>query len=173
MDPRITVSTIIRSHEDPESVIESVRMIFPEWVPDLIPKREDFTTNRSQVKISGNANSLDEMLSIIRQNRVLDTALDAMAMKSESHGTSFSLSRQSASIGKISFILDSETLGGVIEVSLSGPQIELWLEQQTWHSGRDSVPRSIGDEMAMGEEGLPSEWFDSKGRRTMGEADET
>ena len=172
MDPRITVSTVIRSHEDPEKVMKSVRTIFPDWEPDFIPETEGFPTNREKVEISGSTNSLDEMLSIIRQNRFLDTALDAMAMKSTDETASFSLSRQSASIGKISFILDSEPLGGNIEVSLFGPEIGLWMEQQTWHSGRDSIPRSIGDGMAMEEGGQPTEWFDSKGRRTMGETDE-
>jgi hypothetical protein len=41
-------------------------------------------------------------------------------------------------------------------------------EQQTWHSGRDTVPRSAGDEYAMSPEGAPNEWFDGRGRETMG-----
>ena len=172
MDPIVPVSTVIRSHEAPQKVIRSVRKIFPDWEPDSIQDDEGgFPTIRVREKISGASNSLDEMLSIIRKNRVLDTALDAMAMKSEDKRANFSLSRQSASIGKVSFVLDNEPLGGTIQVSLVGSDIGLWLEQQTWHSGRDSIPRSIGDEMAMGEEGSPAEWFDSKGRRTMGESD--
>ncbi len=84
-----------------------------------------------------------------------------MAMKSKEDGTSFKLSRQSASIGKVSFVLEGSTLGGVIEVSLVGQDIVLWLEQQTWHNGRENVPREVGDEFSMTEYGEATEWFKS------------
>ncbi len=171
MEPIVSVSTLVKSHEDPEKVIQAIRNIFPGWAPKSVPERGSFPINRGPVRISGKSNSLDEMLSIIRENRILDTALDAMSMGSVGEHAKFYLSRQSASIGKVSFVLDEESLGGTIEISLTGSEIGLWLEQQTWHPGRDSVPRSIGDEVSMSEEGEPSEWFDSLGRRTMGEVE--
>ena len=88
-------------------------------------------------------------------------------MDSSDNLASFSISRQSASIGKISFTLGERPLGGTIEVLLEGEDVGLWLEQQTWHGGRSTIPRSIGDEVSMGKEGAPAEWFDGKGRRTM------
>jgi predicted RNA binding protein with dsRBD fold (UPF0201 family) len=106
-------------------------------------------------------------MSILRESRVLDTALDAMAMNADEEGTFFSLSRQSASIGKVSFVLEESPLGGTMEISLNGSEIILWLEQATWHNGRDIVPREVGDELAMSETGEATEWFESrKGKRS-------
>ena len=159
MEPEILVSTIVRSHEDPNKVVESVRSIFPEWSPKSTLKKSDFPISRDSEEISGNVDSLDNLLSILRDSRVLDTALDAMAMQADEEGTVFSLSRQSASIGKASFVLGESPLGGRMEVSLTGRDIVIWLEQATWHNGRDIVPREVGDELAMTEDGRASEWF--------------
>ena len=166
MEPEILVSTIVRSHDDPDKVIDSVRSIFPDWSPKNTPENSDFPIIRDSEVISGKADSLDNLMSILRENRVLDTALDAMAMQADEEGTIFSLSRQSASIGKASFVLEDSPLGGTMEVSLTGRDIVLWLEQATWHNGRDIVPREVGDELAMTETGEAAEWFESrKGRR--------
>ena len=101
----------------------------------------------------------------MREARVLDTALDAMAMHSDDEGTVFSLSRQSASIGKVSFVLEGSPLGGTMEITLTGRDIVIWLEQATWHNGREIVPREVGDELAMNETGDASEWFESGSKR--------
>jgi len=85
-----------------------------------------------------------------------------MSLQANEGGTVFSLSRQSASIGKVSFDLGENPLGGTMEVSLAGRDIILWLEQATWHKGRDVVPREVGDELAMSETGEASEWFGSR-----------
>jgi hypothetical protein len=162
VEPEIRVSTIVRSHDNPDSVVESVRSIFPDWNPDNSPKHSDFPVSRDSEEISGFAGSLDNLLSKLRENRVLDTALDAMAMEADEEGTVFSLSRQSASIGKVSFVLGDRPLGGTMEVSLAGQDIFLWLEQVTWHNGRDSVPREVGDELAMTENGEAVEWFETR-----------
>ncbi|MBU38656.1 MAG: hypothetical protein CMA59_03945 [Euryarchaeota archaeon] len=163
MEPEILVSTIVRSHDDPNKVVESVRSIFPEWNPKSTLENSDFPIRRDSEEISGNVDSLDNLLSILRDNRVLDTALDAMAMQADEEGTVFSLSRQSASIGKVSFVLGESPLGGTMEVSLTGRDIVIWLEQATWHNGRDIVPREVGDELAMTEDGEASEWFGTRG----------
>jgi len=162
MEPEIRVSTVVRSHEDPDRVVECVRSIFPDWSPDNVPENSDFPISRDCEEISGTADSLDNLLSKLRENRVLDTALDAMAMQADDEGTVFSLSRQSASIGKVSFVLGDKPLGGTMEVSLSGRDVVLWLEQATWHNGRDTVPREVGDELAMTETGEATEWFESR-----------
>ena len=160
MDPKVRVSTMVRSHDDPDKVKDSVRSIFPDWEPSNFPEKSSFPVTRSSEMISAEIPSIDGLLSILRENRVLDTALDAMAMKAHEGGTVFYLSRQSASIGKVSFVLEGNALGGLIEVSLDGTDIEIWLEQQTWHIGRNMVPRSIGDEYSMNSDGEPNEWFE-------------
>jgi hypothetical protein len=54
-----------------------------------------------------------------------------------------------------------------MEISLNGSEIILWLEQATWHNGRDIVPREVGDELAMSETGEATEWFElRKGKRS-------
>jgi|TARA_B100001113_G_scaffold200262_1_gene164067 predicted RNA binding protein with dsRBD fold (UPF0201 family) len=162
VEPVILVSTVVRSHDDPNKVVDSVRSIFPEWSPKRTLEKSDFPLRRDSEEISGNVDSLDNLLAILRDNRVLDTALDAMAMQADEEGTVFRLSRQSASIGKVSFVLEGSPLGGTMEISLTGRDIVIWLEQATWHNGRDIVPREVGDELAMTEDGEASEWFGSR-----------
>ena len=161
MDPKVRVSTLIRSHDDPDKVKDSVTSIFPDWEPSNFPGRSSFPVTRSSEVVSAEIQSIDGFLSILRENRVLDTALDAMAMKAHEGGTVFYLSRQSASIGKVSFVLERNALGGLIEVTLEGEDIEIWLEQQTWHIGRERVPREVGDEYSMDSDGDAAEWFQS------------
>ncbi len=159
MEPEIRVSTTVRTHDDPAKVVESVRSIFPDWNPDETLVRSDFPIRRESREIVGSIETMDNLLSILRENRILDTALDAMAMEADREGTVFRISRQSAIIGKISFVLGSDPLGGVIEISLTGSDIVIWLEQFTWHSGRENVPREVGDELAMSPSGEASDWF--------------
>jgi len=164
VEPEIRVSTMVRSHDDPIKVVDSIRSVFPEWNPEGIPDQSDFPISRESEIISESVDSLDNLLSILRENRILDTALDAMAMEADDEGTVFRISRQSASIGKISFVLGESPLGGTMEVSLNGSDVVLWLEQNTWHRGRDDVPREVGDELAMATSGEASEWFGSPKR---------
>lgn len=167
MEPAVTISTLIRPHESPEKIIDSVRSIFPEWVPDTVPISDVFPIKRGEVMISGRVDSIGNLISILRERRVLDTAMDAMGMEMERGVAKFRLSRQSSFVGKVSFAFQEMTFGGTIDVKIEGDDLEIWLEQQTWHNGREGVPRSTGDELAMTAEGEPNEWFDSKGRRTM------
>jgi predicted RNA binding protein with dsRBD fold (UPF0201 family) len=168
MEPAISLSTVVRPHEDPRKVRESVLALFPDWNPKSLPGEQSFPSSREAVELSGSAGSLDGVLMMVREQKVLDTALDAMAMGLVGDSTTFSLSRQSALAGKVSFVLDGNLLGGTMQVVIEGEDLGLWLEQQTWHSGRDTVPRSAGDEYAMSPEGAPNEWFDGRGRGTMG-----
>ncbi len=160
MEPEILVSTMVRSHDDPIKVVDSVRSVFPEWNPEGVPDRSDFPISRESEIISESVGSLDNLLSILRESRILDTALDAMAMEADDEGAVFRISRQSASVGKVSFVLEENPLGGTIEVKLNGSDIVLWLEQNTWHSGRDDIPREVGDDLAMTGSGEASEWFE-------------
>ena len=168
MEPTISVSTVVRPHEDPRKVGESVLALFPDWNPEALPAEQGFPSTREAVELSSSAGSLDVVLMKVREQRVLDTALDAMAMGLDGDSTTFSLSRQSALAGKVSFVLDGELMGGTMQVVVEGEDLGLWLEQLTWHSGRDTVPRSAGDEYSMSPGGAPNEWFDGMGRRTMG-----
>ena len=56
MEPVIIVSSIVRSHDDPTKVVESVRSIFPEWDPDNTLENSDF---KFKVKMNKNIESLN------------------------------------------------------------------------------------------------------------------
>ena len=39
--------------------------------------------------------------------------------------------------------------GGLITIEIEGDNLGDWLEAATWHSGRENIPRRIGDEFSM------------------------
>ena len=164
MSPNAIISTIVRPHEDTEKIILSIKKIFPSWEPDNRPKNTSFPVQRSGIEISGVIEDFENFFTKIRESRILDTALDAMSMNLAEDESRFALSRQSAIVGKVSFVFGEDSLGGTMEVLLKGKDLDIWLEQQTWHGGRNAIPRSIGDDLAMTSEGLASEWFDSRER---------
>ena len=68
--------------------------------------------------------------------------------------TTFEILRQASLNGKIAFnMIDDKPLGGVIEISLSSPDLVEWLEAATWHKGRDIIPRNVNDEKMMNSDG--------------------
>ena len=165
----ISVSTVVQPHEDPNRVVEAVKVMFPDWNPDVGPSNTDFPNKRPAVMMTGSSESLDTLLEATRSQRILDTALDAMTMELDGESTGFSLSRQAALAGKASFVISERVMGGEIRVGLTREGLASWLEKQTWHAGRDSVPRRVGDGLSMSDDGEPVEWFDRDGNRTIGE----
>ena len=167
--PLISVSTVVQPHEDPRRVVDAVRVMFPDWSPDRMPANSGFPSGRAAEMMTGSSESLDTLLEAVRNQRILDTALDAMSLELDGGSTGFSLSRQAALAGKVSFVVKDRAIGGEMRVGLTGEELASWLEQQTWHAGRDSVPRSVGDELTMSSDGGPVEWFDRNGKRTIGD----
>ena len=150
-------------------MVDAVQAMFPDWSPDRMPANSGFPSGRAAEMMAGSSESLDTLLEAVRNQRILDTALDAMSLELDGGSTGFSLSRQAALAGKVSFVVKDRAIGGEMRVGLTGEGLAAWLEQQTWHAGRDSIPRSIGDGLSMDDGGEPVEWFDRKGRRTIGE----
>jgi len=73
----------------------------------------------------------------------------------------FSISRQAALAEKISFCrLDESVLGGIITITLKGLELNEWIEEATWHPGRDEFPRKVCDELSMSEDGEAITWID-------------
>ena len=61
---------------------------------------------------------------------------------------------------KIAFNIPGENpLGGLITIRLKGKNLQDWIEAATWHKGRDSIPRSINDELAMDKSGEATTWI--------------
>ena len=80
-------------------------------------------------------------------------------MNLDDNTTSFQILRQAAIAGKVAFNLTEQNpLGGVIEITLSGDDLETWIEAATWHKGRDTVPRRINDDRKMQIDGEASTW---------------
>ena len=143
--PLISVSTVVQPHEEPQRVVDAVREMFPDWSPDRIPENSAFPNERVAGMMTGSSDSLDTLLKAIRNQRILDTALDAMTLELDGDSTGFSLSRQAALAGKASFVIEGRGSGGEMRIGLTGDNLADWLEQQTWHAGRDSIPRNVGD----------------------------
>jgi len=97
----------------------------------------------------------------------LDTAFDVMTKNLKINYTFFSISRQSAMKEVISFIVQDAPLGGSMKIELEKENLEIWLEDQTWHPGRELIPRQVNDDLAMKVNGEPVEWFDKFGNPTM------
>tara|TARA_B100000459_G_scaffold134836_1_gene90701 strand:- start:247 stop:765 length:519 start_codon:yes stop_codon:yes gene_type:complete len=167
MDPEITISTIVKIHEDTTLVEKAIRLLFPDWDCEISEVEDTFPVTREEIELSGKSQSLSGIIEYCSNNRILDTAFDVMTMNLLKDTTHFQLSRQAAFAGKVAFVVEELPLGGVMEVSLQGDDLGLWLEQLTWHEGRHSIPRSLGDDLSMDQDGTPIEWFDNKGRRTM------
>ena len=170
--PMVTVFTAISSHEIPSKCIEAVQQIFPDFQPDITGDSESFPVKRGVLEVSQKGVAPDLFLELLGEQRILDTALDAMSLNLTNgeniESTTFLISRQAALMQKVAFVLDSErTVGGVIEVSMESPDLSAWLQESTWHPGRREIPRNVGDDLGMRSDGTITEWFDKKGRATI------
>ena len=156
---RITIQTELRGADSPTKVREALLAIFPQF-----PSQEEVEIptlgNAIHETWRGEQVSLETFLKLLHDQRILDTALDAMTVRFDGTSTTFQLLRQAAIVGKIAFPLAEEKpLGGVISITLEGEHLGDWLEAATWHKGRDIAPRSIKDDLAMDEEGDAVTWL--------------
>ena len=87
----------------------------------------------------------------MQQQRILDTAMDIMALNSDGNRTSFRLGLAAAEAGKVSFVLPDDPIppGNEMIVVIEGTELNHWIEQNTWHEGRRRHPRYIGDERTL------------------------
>ena len=79
--PLISVSTVVQPHEDAQRVVDAVREMFSDWSPDRMPTNSAFPNERGAEMMTGSSDSLDTLLKAIRNQRILDTALDAMTLE--------------------------------------------------------------------------------------------
>lgn len=153
-----TVSTRLCGADSPSKVAAALQNLFPDaaW-PEGLQEPNFGTTHDLELQWKGQG--MKTFLEAIHQQRILDTALDAMSRNLKSDATTFSLARQAAAAGKVAFpIPDEHPVGGSFRLDLSGRGLSEWLEAATWHPGRTQVPRSVGDERSMAENGEASTW---------------
>ena len=174
--PHVSVSTCVFAHEVGSRCVDAVLKIFPDFSVENMPQDADFPVKREAIDLVCEGVSPDRFLELLAEQRILDTALDAISLNlregvsgdGPTTTTSFLISRQAALSGKVAFVLESEqTVGGVIEVELVGEDLADWIQEATWHSGRRDVPREVGDDLSMRSDGRVTEWFDQKGRPTI------
>ena len=162
MEPSIKISSKVNSFEIVSKIEEAIRVFFPSWMNNEYSENiEKFPSKRVEFTLIDEIDSLEIFFQKIREQKILDTAFDVMTINLKNDKTNFSISRQSALSGKISFILGDRTLGGTIDIFIEKQELGSWLEQQTWHIGRNIVPRDIGDEYSMNSDGEPNEWFEN------------
>lgn len=157
----VEVSTDSKGAESPIKIQQAVQMIFPDAV--FIEASEPIFGKRNTYQFTWNNVSMSVFLQKIHEQRILDTALDSMTKDFEHPTASFSISRQAASMGKISFpIPDDYPLGGLIHIQLSGENVVDWIQSATWHEGREHFPRYAHDDIGMTDAGDSRIWYDSR-----------
>ena len=153
----VVVSSLCAACDDPEKVIQSIKNIFPEFETSSY-ENQTFPSAQKYL-ITEENQSMSNFIQIVSDQRILDTTMDHMAFGLSDRNTRFNISRQAAAAGKIAFPIPGETpFGGVIEIQLIGDDLPQWIEAATWHSGRQYVPRGIGDEFAMRKDGEVRHW---------------
>ena len=153
------VRTTLSGADSPQKVLEALQRIFPDAAVDELPNEPSFGQASNQAW-SFEGLSLATFLNQLHEQRILDTALDAMSLNMKDEMTTFHIARLAAVAGKIAFPIPGDRpLGGVFEISIVGKGLGDWLQAATWHAGRSQVPRHIDDERSMDEDGESSTWI--------------
>jgi len=152
----VTLSTILKPGDDGSKISEAVMNLFPDASIDSMG--EESFPSQQNVVIECPHLSVETFLTQIRQQAILDTAMDAMAKNLDGNTTAFSISRLAAFANKISFTNEEIPLGGCFTIRLEGTGLGDWIEAVTWHNGRQEVPRQLNDELAMHQDGKASTW---------------
>ena len=156
----VIVRTRIRGAEDGERVAQAFRALFPD-APEVAWPATPTYPSQQDISIEAKQVPLDTLLTKLHEQRILDTALDAMGANLEGSMTIFDVERVAALAGKVTFGLPGHApLGGVFHIEIRGDGLVDWLLAATHHPGRAHVPRQLGDDRAMDEEGEAVTWFE-------------
>jgi len=115
--PLVTARAPLLPTEDPNKVERAVLNLFPDGILE-----------RQEREIVVRAASLDRFKLLIRNHRILDSTRKVMLRGAEAGSTSFSLNKQVAFVGKISFLEEQTPLGG-IEVTIEDDDIKALVDQ--------------------------------------------
>ena len=152
------ITTTLSGVDSPTKVLEALQNLFPEVAPQELEREPSLGHPISATWVFDDV-SLALFLQQLHEQRILDTALDAMSMDMDGNTTTFQIARQAAVAGKIAFpIPGDDPLGGVFSITITGDGLEDWLQAATWHAGRTQIPRHIDDDHSMTEDGEPTTW---------------
>lgn len=158
---KVRVSTEISAGESASKICESLLFLFPDFPIEAEYEVPLFPVSPDPVILKSEGLAMTTLLERSAEQRVLDTALDAMGQRLSNGRTRFRLSRQAALAGKVAFgLLGQRPVGGTILVELEGEGLAEWMEEATWHPGREDFPRQLGDDFAMRKDGAPVDWID-------------
>lgn len=154
----VTISTRVSGADSSEKVRQALHHLFPEAVNET-PMEEPTFGKGTDEFWHVQEPSMTTFLGALHDQRILDTALDAMSKNLSDDSTTFELSRQAAAVGKVAFPIPGDSpLGGVFRIELRGEGLAQWIEAATWHPGRAQVPRTVNDERTMDDDGEASTW---------------
>lgn len=154
----VNISTRVSGADSSEKVRQALQHLFPEAV-DEVPMQEPEFGKGTDASWEFHNPPMTTFLGALHDQRILDTALDAMSKNLRDDATTFELSRQAAFAGKVAFPIPGDSpLGGVFRIKLEGDGLAQWIEAATWHPGRTQVPRTINDERTMDDDGEASTW---------------
>jgi predicted RNA binding protein with dsRBD fold (UPF0201 family) len=112
MMPLVTIRTPLRSTEDPEKVRTAVLNLFPE---------SEITTDQGE--IIGKAVSLERFMTLIRNQKILDSIRHSLLAGVSGGSTIISLNKQAAFVNRVSLSEGRAALGN-IEVTIEEEDIE-------------------------------------------------
>jgi predicted RNA binding protein with dsRBD fold (UPF0201 family) len=98
----VTVTAPVRPTEDREKILSALRLIFPEG---SVEEAED--------SVRMTSGSLDNFTEMVRRQRILDATRATMRRAARGSSTAFTLNKQAAAVGRISFEEGRQPLGGV------------------------------------------------------------
>ena len=151
------ITTSLRGVDSPAKVLQALQCLFPDAER---PELEDEPTLGLPVNAAWEFKdvSLGAFLQQLHEQRILDTALDAMSMNIDGDSTTFHVSRQAAVAGRWRFPSPAMNRSESVLHHVTGEGLEDWLQAATWHTGRTQVPRNINDDHSMAEDGESTTW---------------
>ena len=155
------LKAILYSVDSKENVELAIKELFPNAIIPINKKKfGEFPIIEEKENIEINNIDYSYFIQRIHDTKVADTALDCMSQNIIDNCSTFEISRQAALAGKIAFVLPNEkTLGGTFELTLNSPNLIAWIEEVTWHKGREEIPREVNDDLKMRNDGVPQDWF--------------
>ena len=99
------ITTRVGAHESSNAIIDSIKGLFPDFEPENQIENTPYPKNEVWTEMYGNGGSMDYFIQALRDQRILDTGMDAMTMDSTENSSLFRLSRQASIVGKVGFIL--------------------------------------------------------------------
>jgi uncharacterized protein len=128
----VSIHTIIKPTELAQRVIVAIENIFPGITMEI---------SEGRIEAHGGPICLQNFHKLLREQRILDTARSVMLGGSFGNVIQFSLNKQAAFMGKVSFPPEEEPLGSIHIQIAGGEKVIDWLAPKTV----DAVPvREIG-----------------------------